>query len=66
MAGLARSIQLFNAAYKLAWAQVSQPERMKHPEIARTLSSAIHDQIKVGATDAATIAAEAVKSLKLT
>jgi hypothetical protein len=63
MAGLARSIELFNSAYKLAWEHISKHAEMNHPDIAQALGRSIHDQIKVGATDAAAIAAKVVRNL---
>jgi hypothetical protein len=53
MAGIARSIALFNSAYKLAWEHVSQHVETMRPNAALTLSNSIRDQIKAGATNAA-------------
>jgi hypothetical protein len=63
MAGIARSIELFNSAYKLAWEYVSQHLEMVPPNTRPTLSNSIRDQIKAGATNAAMIAADAIKAL---
>jgi hypothetical protein len=61
--GIARSIELFNIAYKLAWDHVSQHHEMMPSNTALMLSNSIRDQIKAGATNAAETAGDAIKNL---
>ena len=59
MPGIARRVELFNQALRLAWPHFSQDE-IKRPNASRLLSDAIQRRLKLGATDPAQIAAEAV------
>jgi hypothetical protein len=63
MAGIARRIELFNSAYKLALEYVSQHLEMVPANTGLMLSNSIRDQIKADATNAAEITADAIRSL---
>jgi len=61
--GIARRVELFNQALRLAWPHLSQ-EEIKRPNASRFLSDAIQRRLKLGATDPALIAAEAVVEVR--
>ncbi|MDO9410944.1 MAG: hypothetical protein Q7T81_00020 [Pseudolabrys sp.] len=59
MAGIARNIEIFNQAFRLAWPYLTD-EETKRPNASRLLSEAIQRRLKLGMTDPVQIAAEAV------
>ena len=59
MAGIARKIESYNLAYRLAWEHISEHQRREHPDIAQRL----HDSISEGATEAVFIASEALRDI---
>jgi hypothetical protein len=58
--GISRKVALFNLAYKLARERVEK-EGLKNSHNSQNLNRAIRKLIHAGATDAVTIAAEAIK-----
>jgi hypothetical protein len=63
MAGIARNIELYNLAYRLAWMHISERQKRERPDIARRLHDFIRRQLKDGATEPLFIASEALKTL---
>ena len=66
MSGIAEKIQLFNQAYKSAWAQVSADDQLTEKQRSQAgtiLRDAIQRSIKAGNTDVHFIAAEAVANV---
>jgi hypothetical protein len=63
MAGLAKSIQLFNSAYALAWDHVAKQRDVDRSTAAVALSNSIRLQIKSGMDDPSAIALEAIRNL---
>jgi hypothetical protein len=67
MAGIARNIERYNLAYKLAWKHISELHKREYPNVAVFLHAAIRRQLKEGAVEPVFIAAEALKNIaKLT
>ena len=63
-AGIARNVELYNLAYKLAWKHISEDQKREKPDIARQLDQSIRRELKQeGATEAVFIASEALKGL---
>ena len=62
MAGIARNVELYNLAFKLAWKYISEDQKRNQPNIARHLDDSIRRQLKEGTTEAVFIASEALKS----
>ena len=60
-AGIARNVELYNLAYKLAWKHISEDQKQAKADIARQLDESIRCQLKGGATEALFIASEALK-----
>jgi len=63
MAGIARKVELFNLAYKLAWAHVDENPALKSARAPYALSTSIRRQLAAGADDVVVIAATAIKEL---
>jgi len=51
MAGIARDIELYNLAHRLAWKHVSEIQRRAHPNIALLLHDSIRHQLKEWAAE---------------
>ena len=66
MAGIARNVELYILAYKLAWKYISEDHKHERPDIARHLHDYIRHQLKEGATDPVFIASEALKDVERT
>jgi hypothetical protein len=64
MAGIARNIDLYNSAYRLAWKHVSELQKREKPNIASRLHDSIRLQIKKGATEPLFIASEALRDVE--
>jgi hypothetical protein len=64
MAGIARNIELYNSAYRLAWKHVSELRKREKPNIASRLHDSIQRQIKMGATEPLFIASEALRDVE--
>jgi hypothetical protein len=64
MAGIARNVELYNLAYKLAWKYISEDQKRNQPNIARHLDVSIRRQLKEGTTEAIFIASEALKDVE--
>ena len=64
MAGIARNIELYNLAYRLAWKHISERQKREYPNVATFLHDAIRHQLKEGATEPVFIAAEALKNIE--
>jgi len=64
MAGMARNIELYNLAYKLAWRHISERQKHEYPSVATFLHDAIRHQLKQGAVEPVFIAAEALKKIE--
>ena len=62
MAGIARDIELYNSAFRLAWKHVSEHQR-EQSDIAQRLDNSIRRQIKEGAISDLVIASEALNDL---
>jgi hypothetical protein len=46
MAGVAKNIERYNLAYKLAWKHISDRQRREHPNVATFLHEAIRRELK--------------------
>ena len=64
MAGIARNIELYNLAYRLAWKHISERQKHEYPNVATFLHEAIRDQLKEGATEPVFIATAALKNIE--
>ncbi|MGB8304288.1 MAG: hypothetical protein WCE36_10450, partial [Pseudolabrys sp.] len=64
MAGIARNIELYNSAYRLAWKHVSEVQKREKPNIAWRLHDFIRREIKKGASEPLLIASEALRSVE--
>jgi len=64
MAGIARNVELYNLAFKLAWKYISEDQKRNQPNIARHLDDSIRRQLKEGTTEAVFIASEALKDVE--
>jgi len=58
---LARRVEIYNSAYKLAWEQVLPTQRRERPDILLRIHTSIRRQLKAGEIDAHDIAFEALK-----
>jgi hypothetical protein len=63
MAGIARNIELYNSAYRLAWEHIPERQKREHSNVARRLHDSIRRQIKEGASLDVLIASEALNEL---
>jgi hypothetical protein len=63
MMSIARSVELFNQAYRLAWPHVSE-NKTQRTDVSKLLGDAIQRRIRVGETDPVKVATEAVKELQ--
>jgi hypothetical protein len=63
MMSIARSVELFNQAYRLSWPHISD-DKIQRPDVARLLGDAIQRRIRVGESDPVKVAAEAVTELQ--
>ena len=66
MAGIARNVELYNQAYKLAWKYISEDHKHAQPDIAQHLHNYIRQQLENGATEPVFIASEALKYVERT
>jgi hypothetical protein len=57
----ARRIEIYSAAYKLAWEQIPRAERRARPDISLRIHASIRRQLKEGAMDPSGIASAALK-----
>jgi predicted DNA-binding protein len=64
LAGIARNIELYNLAYRLAWKHISELQKREYPNVAAFLHEAIRRQLKEGAVEPLFIAAEALKNIE--
>ena len=64
MAGIARNIERYNVAYRLAWKHVSERQKREYLNVATFLYDAISRQLKEGAHEPVFIAAEALKYIE--
>ena len=64
MAGIARNIELYNLAYRLAWRHISERQKREYPNVATFLHDTIRHQLKQGAVEPVFIAAEALKDIE--
>jgi hypothetical protein len=60
-AGIARNVELYNLAFKLAWKHISEDDKLQKPDIARQLHDSIRRELTKGANEPAFIASEALK-----
>ena len=60
---IARNIELYSSAYRIAWKQISPFRKQQQPNIALQLHAFIRRLLKKGATDPLFIATEAFKAL---
>ena len=63
MAAIARDIELYQLAYRLAWPYVSEFQKNADQDIALRLHDTIRRQLKKGSTEPVFIASEALKDL---
>lgn len=63
MAGIARKVELFNLAYRLAWTHIDEHPALKGPSASSALNASIRRQLAAGADDVVVIAAQAIKDL---
>ena len=61
---VAREIELYNAAYSLAWKHVSELQKREKPNLASRLHDSIRSQIKQGANEPLFIASEALRGVE--
>ena len=59
----AQRIELYSAAYKLAWEQVPDLHRRERPDLRLRIHSSIRSQVKAGAKDPHRIAFAALKDI---
>ena len=59
----AQRLEVYSAAYKLAWRQIPSAERLARPDISLRVHASIRRQLKAGAADAHTIAFTALKDV---
>ena len=64
MAGIARNIELYNLAYRLAWKHISERQKREYPNVATFLHDAIRRQLSEGLVDPVLIASEALKNIE--
>ena len=62
MAGIARDIELYNSAFRLAWKHVSEYQR-EQSDLAQRLHNSIRRQIKEGSISDLFVASEALDEL---
>ena len=62
MMSIARSVELFNQAYRLSWPHISD-NKVQGTDVAKLLGDAIQRRIRVGETDPVKVATEAVTEL---
>ena len=62
--GIARKIESYNSAYRLAWEHISEQQKREHPDIARRLHDSIRRQVIEGATEGVFIASEALREIE--
>ena len=60
---IARRVELYHTAYKLAWDLIPTVERRARPDISLRIHASIRRQLKAGAIDAHTIAFTALKDV---
>jgi hypothetical protein len=58
---LARRVELYNWAYKLALEQISPDQKRARPDVSLRIHDSIRRQLKAGQTDPRAIAFEALK-----
>ena len=63
MSGIARSVEVFNQAFRLALPHLSGNDAV-HPDISHALSDAIRRRLKLGETDPVRIAAESIFEIR--
>ena len=59
----AQRIELYSAAYKLAWKQIPPAERRARPDLSLRIHASISRQLKAGANNPDTIAFVALKEV---
>jgi hypothetical protein len=60
---LARRIEVYSAAFKIALAQIPADQKRSRPDISLRVHASIRRQLKAGAADAHTIAFAALKDV---
>ena len=63
MAEIARSIELYNSAFRLAWPHISERQKREQSDMAQRLHDSITRLIKEGASLDVLIASEAIDEL---
>jgi hypothetical protein len=63
MAEIARSIELYNSAFRLAWSHISERQKREQSDMAQRLHDSITRLIKEGASLDVLIASEALDEL---
>jgi hypothetical protein len=56
-------VKLFNEAYTLAWAQISDAAKTRRPNMSEGLAAAIRKQMTLGLADPVEIASEAISEI---
>jgi len=63
MTSIARGVEVFNQAYRLAWPHVSE-NKIQRTDVSKLLGDAIQRRIRVGETDLVKIATGAVTEMQ--
>ena len=64
MIKIARNIERYNLACRLAWEHISERQKREYPNVATFLHDVIRRQLKEGAVEPLFIAAEALKNIE--
>jgi len=59
--GIAKRVELYSSAYRLAWQQIPPAEKRARPDISLRIHASIRRQLKQGAMNAIGIASVALK-----
>jgi len=61
---IAKNIERYNLAYRLAWKHISERQKREYPNVPTFLDEAIRRQLKQGAVDPVLIASEALRDIE--
>jgi hypothetical protein len=64
MTRIAKNIELYNLAHRLAWKHISESQKCVHPNTAWSLHDSIRRQLKEGAVEPVLIASEALRDIE--
>jgi hypothetical protein len=60
---IARNVELYSSAYRIAWKQISPLRKREQPDISLRLHASIRRQLEKGTSDPRFIATEALKAV---